>query len=150
MIESGIYSIEQLVQERQRDLLQEYTRDREKPLQEPTSANTQKLLELEQLGLLETLKNYEKSMKWLKDININGYNFQIDQPSVHWKENFDRKWLKDQVKSIFGWPWYILEKRAIIYAMLSMILFITNLVTKFYNAFAIHKAIGKQANITKI
>ena len=34
--------------------------------------------------------------------------------------------------------------------MMSMILFITNLVIKFYNAFAIHKAIGKQASITKI
>ena len=39
---------------------------------------------------------------------------------------------------------------AIIYAMISMILFITNLIIKFYNAFAIHKAIGKQASITKI
>ena len=39
---------------------------------------------------------------------------------------------------------------AIIYAMISMILFITNLVIKFCNAFAIHKAIGKQASITKI
>ena len=34
--------------------------------------------------------------------------------------------------------------------MISMILFITNLVIKFSNAFAIHKAIGKQASITKI
>ena len=39
---------------------------------------------------------------------------------------------------------------AIIYAMISMILFITNLIIKFYNAFAIHKAVGKQASITKI
>ena len=31
-----------------------------------------------------------------------------------------------------------------------MILFITNIIIKFYNAFAIHKAIGKQAIITKI
>ena len=31
-----------------------------------------------------------------------------------------------------------------------MILFITNLIIKFYKAFAIHKAIGKQASITKI
>ena len=31
-----------------------------------------------------------------------------------------------------------------------MILFITNLIIKFCNAFAIHKAIGKQASITKI
>ena len=31
-----------------------------------------------------------------------------------------------------------------------MILFLTNLIIKFYNAFAIHKAIGKQASITKI
>ena len=34
--------------------------------------------------------------------------------------------------------------------MISMILFLTNLIIKFYNAFAIHKAIGKQASITKI
>ena len=34
--------------------------------------------------------------------------------------------------------------------MLSMVLFITNSNIKFYNAFAIHKAIGKQASITKI
>ena len=80
VIESGIYSKEQLVQERQRDLLHEYMRDREKPLQEATSANTQKLLELEQLGLLETYKNYEKSIKWLRDLNINGYNFKLTNP----------------------------------------------------------------------
>ena len=52
LIESGIYSREQLIQERKRDLLHEYMRDREKPLQEATSANAQKWLELEQLGLL--------------------------------------------------------------------------------------------------
>ena len=149
VIVSGICSKEQLVQERQRDLLHEYMRDREKPLQEATSANAQKLLELEQLGLLETYKNYEKSLKWLRDLKINGYNFPIDQPSVNWKEMFDGEWLKDQVISIFGWPCYILEKMAIIYAMLSMILFITNLIINFFNAFAIHKAIGKQASITK-
>ena len=83
-------------------------------------------------------------------MNINGYNFQIDRPSVNWKKIFDGTWLKEPILSIFGWPWYILEKMAIIYAMISMILFITNLVIKFYNAFAIHKAIGKQASITKI
>ena len=150
LIESGIYSKEQLVQEQKRDLLHEYMRDREQPLQEAQSANALKLLELEQLGLLQTYKNYEQSLRWLRDLNINGYNFQIDQPSVNWKEIFDGAWLKEQILTIFGWPWYILEKMAIIYAMISMILFITNLVIKFYNAFAIHKAIGKQASITKI
>ena len=150
LIESGIYSKEQLVQERKRDLLHEYMRDREKPLQDAQSANALKLLELEQLGLLQTYKNYEQSLKWLRDLNINGYNFQIDQPSVNWKEIFDGAWLKDQILTVFGWPWYILEKMAIIYAMISMILFITNLIIKFYNAFAIHKAIGKQASITRI
>ena len=150
LIESGIYSKEQLIQERKRNLLHKYMRDREKPLQEATSANAQKLLELEQLGLLQTYKNYEKSLKCLRDLNINGYNFQIDQPSFNWKEIFDGAWLKKQILTIFGWPWCVLEKLAKIYAMISMILFITNLVIKFYNAFATHKAIGKQASITKI
>ena len=125
-------------------------RCREKPLQEATSANAQRLLELEQLGLLETYKNFEQSFKWLRDLNINGYNFQIDQPSVNWKEIFDGEWLEQLVISIFGWPWYVLIKFAIIYAMLIMILFITNLIIKFYNAFAIHKAIGEKAIKTKI
>ena len=93
LIESGIYSKEQLIQERKRDLLHEYMRDREKPLQEATSANAQKLLELEQLGLLKTYKNYEQSLKWLRDLHINGYNFQIDQPSVNWKKIVDVAWL---------------------------------------------------------
>ena len=96
LIESGIYSKEQLIQERERDLLHEYMRDREKPLQEATSANAQKLLELEQLGLLQTYKNYEQSLKWLRDLNINGYNFQIDQPSVNWKEILTEHGLKNR------------------------------------------------------
>ena len=79
-------------------------RDREKPLQAATSANAQKLLELKKLGILENYKSYEKSLKWLKDLNINGYNFQIDQPSVNWKKIFDGEWLKNQKVSIFGWP----------------------------------------------
>ena len=102
VIESGIFSKEQLVQERRKDSIQEYMRDKEKTLQEATSANAQKLLELEQLGLLETYKNYDNSLSWLRDLNINGYNFQIDQPSVNWKEIFDGEWLKDKVISIFG------------------------------------------------
>ena len=63
---------------------------------------------------------------------------------------FDGAWLKEQILTIFGWPWYVLEQMAIIYAMISMILFITNLIIKLYNAFAIHKAVVKQASVTKI
>ena len=56
LIESGIYSKEQLVQERKRDLLHEYMRDREKPLQDAQSANALKLLDLEQLRLYKHIK----------------------------------------------------------------------------------------------
>ena len=110
-------------------------RDCEKPLQEATSANAQKILELEQLGLLQTYKNYEQSLKRLRDLNINVYNFEIDQPSVNWKEIFDGAWLKEETLTIFGWSWYVLEKMAIIYAMICMILFITNLVIKILQRF---------------
>ena len=58
LIEGGIYENE--------DLLHEYVRDHEEPLQEATSANAQKILELDQLGLLQTYKNYEQSLKWLR------------------------------------------------------------------------------------
>ena len=110
VIESGIYSKEQLVQERQRDLLQEYMRNREKQLREASSANAQKLFELEQLGHLETYKSFQKLLKWLKDLNINGYNFQIDQPSVNWKQIFESELLRGQIITLFGWPWYKIEK----------------------------------------
>ena len=102
VIESGIYSKEKLLKERQRDLLQEDMRDREKSLQEATSANAQKLMDLEQLGPLETFRSYKNSLKWLKYLKINGYNCQIDQPSVNWKKIFDSEWLKNQIITIFG------------------------------------------------
>ena len=150
LIENGIFSKKQLIKERERDLFREYIRDRAEPLHEATSANAQKLLELDQLGPLDAYKRYEISLKRLKDLNINGYNFQIDQPTINWKEIFDGKWLKDQIITVFGWPWYILEKIAILYAMVNFLLFLFNVVIKFYNAFAIHKAFVKQVSLTRI
>ena len=52
-------------------------------------------------------------------------------PVLTGKKIFDGAWLKEQIVTIFGWPWQLLEKMAIIYAMISMILFITNLIIKF-------------------
>ena len=57
-MENGIFSKDQLVKEREQDLLKEYIRDRAPPLKEDTSADAQKLLELEQLGLLDAYKRY--------------------------------------------------------------------------------------------
>ena len=131
-------------------MLREYIRDRAEPLHDATSANAQKLLELDQLGLLDAYKGYENSLKCLKDHNINGYNFQIDQPTINRKEIFDDKWLKDQIITVFAWPWYILEKIAILYAMVNFLLFIFHVIIKFYDALAIHKAIGKQVSLTRI
>ena len=47
-------------------------------------------------------------------------------------------------------PWCILEKIATLYAMVKFLLFVFNLIINFYNAFSIHKAIGKQASLTKM
>ena len=110
-------------------MLKEYICDSSEPLPEATSANAQELLELDQLGLLDAYERYEQSLKWLKDLNLHGYNFQIELPSVNWKEIFDGKWLKDQIITIFGWPWYIIEKIAILYAMFSFILFAINVIS---------------------
>ena len=85
ILENGIFSKDQLKKERERDLLKEYIRNRAEPLQEATSANAQKLLELEKIRLLDAYKRYENSLKRLKDLNIHGYNFQIYQPTVNWK-----------------------------------------------------------------
>ena len=57
---------------------------------------------------------------------------------------------KRSIITLFGWPWYILEKIAILYAMINFLLSLFKIIIKFYNAFAIHKAIGKQVNLTRI
>ena len=66
LIESGICSKEQLVQERQRDLLQEYMRDREKPLQEATSANAQKTFGTRTNRTLRNLQELRKVSRMAK------------------------------------------------------------------------------------
>ena len=45
-------------------------RERKKPLAQATSANAQKLMDFEQRGQLDAYKNNEKSLIWLKDVNI--------------------------------------------------------------------------------
>ena len=42
------------------------------------------------------------------------------------------------------------RKIAMLYAMLNFFLFVFSVVIKFYNAFAIHNAIGKQVSLTRI
>ena len=110
LIGSGIYSKQKLVQERKRDLLPEYMRDREIHYKKQHQQMLSNYWDLERIGLLQTYKNYEQSLKWSRDLNINEYNFQIGQPTVNWKEVFDGAWLKKQILTIFGWPWYVLEK----------------------------------------
>ena len=86
----------------------------------------------------------------VKDLNVHGYIFLIDQLSVNWKEIFNGKSLTDQIIIKFEWPSYILENIAILYAMFNFILFPVNVRIKFYSAFSIHKAIEKQARMTEI
>ena len=44
LLENGIFSNDQLIKEREQDLLKEYIGDRAEPLQEATSSNAQNLL----------------------------------------------------------------------------------------------------------
>ena len=83
LIENGFFSKEQLIKERQQDLLKDYICDSAEPLPEATSANAQELLQLDQLRLLDAYERYEQLLKWLKTLNSHGYNFQIDLPSVN-------------------------------------------------------------------
>ena len=75
--------------------------------------------------------------------------FKIHQPEIPWKQLLNGQWLKDQIIGILGLPWYILEKREIIYAMLNLIMLIINLRIRFYNSFAVHKAVGSQKLLIK-
>ena len=58
--------------------------------------------------------------------------------------------LKNELFSSLGWPYYILERLTILYAMLNFIGFLFSLLKGIYNPCAIHTQVNRQASVARI
>ena len=58
--------------------------------------------------------------------------------------------LKNEILAFLGWPYYILEKITILYAMFNFIGFLFSLLKGIYNTCAIHTQVNRQASVARI
>ena len=58
--------------------------------------------------------------------------------------------LKNELFAFLGWPYYILERLTILYAMLSFIGFLFSLLKGIYNTCAIHTQLNRQISVARI
>ena len=58
--------------------------------------------------------------------------------------------LKNEILAFLGWPYYILEKSTILYAMFNFIGFLFSLLKGIYNTCAIHTQVNRQASVAFI
>ena len=58
--------------------------------------------------------------------------------------------LKNEVLAFLGWPYYILEKLTILYAMFNFFGFLFSLLTRIYNTCAIHTQVNRKASVARI
>ena len=58
--------------------------------------------------------------------------------------------LKNEVLAFLGWPYYILERLTILYAMFNFIGFVFSFLKGIYNTCAIHTQVNRQASVARI
>ena len=58
--------------------------------------------------------------------------------------------LENEVLAFLGWPYYILERLTILYAMLNFIGFLFSLLKGIYNTCGIHTQVNRQASVARI
>ena len=58
--------------------------------------------------------------------------------------------LKNEVLAFLGWPYYILERLTILYAMFNFIGFLFSLIKGIYNTCAIYTQVNRQASVARI
>ena len=57
--------------------------------------------------------------------------------------------LKNEILAFLGWPYYILERLTILYAMFSFFGFLFSLIEGIYNKCAIHTQVNRQASVAR-
>ena len=94
-------------------------------------------------------QDYSGYFKDIKDyINLNGEKYRPQDISAINIYNFVT--LKNEILAFLGWPYYILEKLTILYAMFNFIGFLFSLLKGIYKTCAIHTQVNRQASVARI
>ena len=93
-------------------------------------------------------QDYSGYLKDIKDyIYLNG---EIHRPQDISPINiFKFVNLKNEVLAFLGWPYYVLERLTILYAMFNFNGFLFSLLKGIYNSYAIHTQVNKQASVAR-
>ena len=93
-------------------------------------------------------QDYSGYFKDIKDyIYLNGKKYRLQDISP--VNIFSFVTLKNEILAFLGWPYYILEKLTILYAMLNFIGFLFSLLKGIYNICAIHTQVNRQASVAR-
>ena len=90
-------------------------------------------------GYFEDIKDY---------IYLNGKNYRPKDMSPI--NNFSFLNLKNEFFAFLGWPYYILERLTILYAIFNFIGFFFSLLKEIYNTCAINTQVNRHASVTRI
>ena len=94
-------------------------------------------------------RDYSGCFKDIKDyIYLNGEKHRPQDISL--LNIFSFVTLKNEILAFLRWPYYILEKLTILYAMFNFIGFLFSLLKEIYNTCAIHTQINRQASVARI
>ena len=110
--------------------------------------NLRKLAETAGFADLYT-QDYSGYFKDIKDyICLNGEKYRPQDISPI--NTFSFVTLRNEILVFLGWPYYILERLTILYAMLNFIGFLFSLLKGIYNTCAIHIQVNRQASVARI
>ena len=93
--------------------------------------------------------DYSGYFRDIKDyIYLNGEKYR-PQDISHIK-NFSFVTLKNEILAFLGWPYYILERLTILYAMFNFIGFLFSLLKGIYKTCGIHTQVNRSASVARI
>ena len=144
----GIYSISDIQHHIRTQQFQELLTQMDTIQRQSIDQNLRKLAETAGFADIYT-QDYSGYFKDIKDyIYLNGKKYRPQDISPI--NIFSFVTLKNEILAFLGWPYYILERLTILYAMFNFIGFHFSLLKGIYNTFAIHTQVNRQASVARI
>ena len=143
----GIYSKSDIQHHIRTQQFQELLTQMDTIQRQSIDKNLRKLAETAGFGDIYT-QDYSGYFKDIKDyiyLNCEKYSPQDSSPI----NIFSFVTLKNEIPAFLGWPYYILEKLTILYAMFNFIGFLFSLLKGIYNTCAIHAQGNRQVSVAR-
>ena len=144
----GIYSKSDIQQHIRTQQFQELLTQMDTIQRQSIDQNLRKLAETAGFADIYT-QDYSGYFKHIKNyIYLNGEKYRPQDISPI--NTFSFVTPKNEILAFLGWPYYILEKLTILYAMFNFIGFLFSLLKEIYNTCAIHTQVKRQASVAHI